>query len=128
MIIDRKTVDLLRAEINAAIQAVADKHGLSLKASKAAYSNGTHGSVTVEIATLGQDGIVQDRAATDFKAMATFYGFQADDFGKTFTTPQGKTFTIVGLRANARKTPIIGRSPEGKDYIFPESVAKYVNR
>jgi len=128
MIIDRKTIDLLRSEINEAIQAVADKHGVSLKASKGAYSNGTHGSVSIEVATIDPGGMVQDRAAADFRNMASFFGFQPDDLGKTFTTPQGKTYTIVGLRPNARKTPIVARSAEGKDYVFPESIANLVKR
>jgi hypothetical protein len=127
--INRAAIDILRRDIDAAVAEVGKKHGLSIKAGNGKYSNGATGSVTVEIATINADGSIESREAQDFRMMAHLYGFQPDDLGRSFTMPlTGETYTITGLKGRAGKRPIIATDRFGKAYVFPEAVARYVQR
>ena len=128
--IDRRTLEMLRGEITEALQALATKHGISLKAGSGKFSNGSHGTVAIEIATIGESGMVESREASDFRMLGGLYGFQPDDLGRTFIHPMSReAYVIKGLRAKATKNPIMATNAKnGKDYLFPQSVAKYVQR
>jgi hypothetical protein len=127
--IDRKTLEILRADIDAALLLLATKHGVSLKVGKGKYSNGSFGSLVIDIATISDSGVVETVEARDFRMMANLYGFEPDDLGRTFRHPVSRDlYTITGLRPRAGKRPILATSADGRVYVFPESIAKYVDR
>jgi hypothetical protein len=125
-IIDRKNLQIIEADIEAALGAIARKHGISLKIGRGKYSNASYGSFGIDIATIGDNGVVETVEARDFRSMASYYGFQPDDLGRTFFL-EGRTFTLTGLKARAGKRPILATCG-GKQYVFPETVARLIKR
>lgn len=122
--IDRVTLRVLRDEINEVVQAVAKKHGIQITAGHGVYGD-AFGSLKLDIATVGQDGVVNTREADDFKQYATLVNLKPEDFGKTFTS-NGSSFKIVGLKLRskyaviAERLPrVIGEKSDGKRFKFP---------
>jgi len=78
---------------------------------------------TFEVSTRNEDGSVNSKEASSFKALAREYGFEPSDLGREFTSlNDGKRFRIIGLNTRARKMPIIcERLEDGGRYKFPSS-------
>lgn len=117
----RDACKLLRDEIDAALQAVAKKHGITLKVGNASF-DANQINFKLNAMTLGEGGEVVTPEKKAFIADAHFYGFKAEDLGRTFMS-NGKTFTIAGLKHANRKMPIIATS-EGKSYKFAVDAVK----
>jgi len=84
--------------------------------------------VRIEVAEEGEDGVILNREAEDFKALAAVYDLSPDDLGRKFKDSTGKTFQIVGLKSRSSKYPILATSG-GKRYKFPvETVKGYLER
>lgn len=73
--------------------------------------------VRVEIAEIGSSGMVMNREAEDFQALAHRFGLSPDDLGKTFISG-GDEFKIIGLKRRATKRPIIAEK-DGQRFAFP---------
>lgn len=103
----------IAAEMMAGLQAVAAKHGLTVKVKGGTFGNGTF-TPKVEFAEAGA-------AEADFVRYAPSFGLQASTFGKKFTYA-GKTYTVTGLNLSARKRPVQVVSMGGKTYMFPAAI------
>lgn len=79
-----------------------------------------HGSARWKlVATPVVDGEVKSREALEFERMATLYGFEPSDLGKTFMS-RGRRFKITGLKTRRHKYPISAEClDDGKGYKFP---------
>lgn len=86
----------------------------------------TAGQATIKVTALevSKDGNTYDPAAEDFKRYAVMYGARPDDLGKKIVTYHG-TYTLVGLKPNNTKYPVIGER-DGKRYKFEADVLKYL--
>ena len=115
---DRNACMILRADLEMALAGIAAKHGIKIDLGKMGFS--AHNvKVSLEAAVIGEGGIVLDRAAIDFKQLASLYSLEADDLGKEFTF-QGTQFRITGLNTRAEKMPVQGvQISTGKEYKFP---------
>jgi hypothetical protein len=110
---NKTTLNQLRKSINVALSLVEEEHGIELHAGNISYAPNTC-TVKVECKTLDEDGKPFDQFAADFAEYCGLFGFEAEDFGKTFQR-NGKTFTISGLKTNNRKYPVLA-TWDGKTY------------
>lgn len=112
MTLDKTTASQIGADVEAALQAVAEKHGLTLS-----YRGGTYdptaGTYKPRIQFTTSDG-----AENEFRQYATLYGLEADDFGREFKAGS-RRFRISGLAPRSRTRPILAEEiGTGKTYKF----------
>ena len=101
-------VKMLRPEIDAALLAVAAKHGLdSLKLGAITYSAD---GFTAKLEAVFDGGLTAEQKTYD-NARA-IYGLPARGF--TFKTPSGKRHTVMGLR----RTRVVTTGEDGRSYLF----------
>jgi hypothetical protein len=121
---DPNACRLLRAELEAALKIVADKHGISIKTGKMTYSD-TNVKVSLEVATVSEGGEVNTREKKDFLQFAEIYGLKPTDLGRNFKS-QGELYQITGLNTKKQKFAIQAkRLRDGHSYGF---VAEDVKR
>lgn len=120
---DEITRSLLRAmndDMEQALKAVAEKHGVSIEVGSARFTS-QNATFKVQIAVIGKGGVADTREAQDFRIFATSYGLSPDDLGQIFPYG-GKELTIVGLSRKSAKYPILCKR-DGQDVRLPvESV------
>lgn len=118
------TRDLLRAlrdDVNAALVAVAKKHGVALSCENASF---TSSSATFKLLAVSADENASGRKASHVKAENDMRSlgklYQADPawIGQRFTV-RNTTFTVVGLLPGRSKNCILAPNDAGKDYIWP---------
>lgn len=123
--LDTKTANLLQKEMAAALQSVAQRHGV-----KITPHGGTIGASHLDVMTKFKVQ-VEDAAAKaearkkEFDAYCELFGLKPEHFGATFMS-RGVTYTIVGLELKRRKYPIRAIGDDGKELLFAESVARYL--
>ena len=105
---DRKA---LRDDIEQALQAVADKHGLTVTVGGGSYTDHTF-APKMEFSCTTSSG-----APAGFAFDAELIGIPVDCYGKTFTRA-GEEYTIVGINLRARKYPVLAKTNSGT-YKFP---------
>jgi hypothetical protein len=102
--ISKESLKQLRDDIDAALKAVGDKHGVALRAGNASYT-ATNATFKLEV-------------STSFNRFCTLYGFKPENLGATFQN-RGVTFTLIGLDRKSRKYPVLARNAkDGKTYKF----------
>ncbi len=116
---DRATCRLLSQEIEAALKAVAQKHGVAIKAGSGSFADTTF-KLKVEVSVISASGVAQSSVVTDFEQHAKFLGLQESDLGKSFLF-RGTSYTICGLKLSGRKYPILAKNKNGKVYKFQVS-------
>lgn len=122
---DLAAANALRAEIEAAAQAIAQKHGLDGLVKGCSYDGQTTITFKIEMATVGTNGVAQTREAADFERYAREFGVAEHvHLGSTFDL-RGRTHVVVGLHARGRKLPVLARDPDGGTFKFSSAA---VNR
>jgi hypothetical protein len=112
---DRPILRALRSDIEAALKAVAAKHGISLNAGGLSFEPQRF-SMKLEGAVIGADGNDASSEAASFTRFAAAFGFAPGDLGKRIMLG-GKLFTIIGLRPNAPKRPVLLEDANGRRNI-----------
>src|SRR4051812_22602453 len=84
-------------EIEAAVQAVAAKHGIKIKIGKATYTNGPTMDIRLECAVIAADGVVIDKDAASLDQLGELLGLVPQARGKVFPYAR-KSYTLVGYR------------------------------
>lgn len=119
--IDRATLRLISAEAEKALQAVAEKFGVTITPGRSVYSNGDTGALKFDMVIRKEttDGRVLDIRAVDFQRYAAEFGFEASDLDREFKS-NGKTYRIVGLKPNSPRFPVLAQDVStNKTYKFP---------
>lgn len=80
------------------------KLGVQVQVGNATYFD-ENAKISVEVATVRDDGIVMDRMATDFLDRCEDYGLEPADLGAQFQCSEG-TYRVIGMRPRA-KAPVI---------------------
>lgn len=126
MKINRTTLKNLRQALNSAVKDVADEFEVSIQFGNATFTpNGTDATFKVEVLAKMADGSVFNPLEEDFKKYAFMYGLSAEDFGKEFSTWDGNTYKICGLKRRAHKYPILAKDKRnGKTFKFPANTVK----
>jgi hypothetical protein len=117
---DKTTCRLLAAEIEAALAAVAAKHGLTIKPAGGTFSANEF-STKVKFALSDSNPAAADAERTEFAKYAHFYGLTADQYGATIRTSQGDV-TLIGFAASRPKFPIKVRTADGKVKLYTENI------
>lgn len=112
--LDRTSLRLLIAEIDAALVAVGDKYGVALTCGRATF-NSTTADIRLGVAVRGAvAGALEDasareiKAAQDWSTYALSLGLQRDWLGKSFVRSQDPgSWRIVGLLPKSRTYPVL---------------------
>lgn len=108
--INRDFLKGIRAEIDEALKAIAEKHNVSLKTGNGGYDRDyTNGHFKLEIHQISDDGEVIPTELKDLRRL------QPDAEGKTVII-NGKSHTVVGYNVRARKNPFTIKDARGKLY------------
>lgn len=114
--IDKVMLSALRHDLDAALIAIAEKHGLTLKVGNISFTERTF-VAKVEGALLNADGSATDRRAEDFKRYAHMFGLEPEWLGRTFKWG-GREFKVAGLNTKGKTMPVIGERADGKRFKF----------
>jgi len=116
--ITKQKIRTMREDINEALKAVAEKHGCTISAGSASYSDSSF-NLKLEVVENSTDGSVVTKAMIDWNENAKFLGLDESLLGKTVMI-QGKPLEIVGLKPRASKYPVLGKDArDGKTYKLP---------
>lgn len=124
MAIDKNLLKALREDINAALKAVGEKHGVVINAGNAKY-DANSATFKLDIKNVSESGEVFDEARQTLEVYGNMYGLSGVEKDKRFghiinVSGQG-TFKIVGLHTNRRKYPFVV-SKGGKQYKMTEEM------
>jgi len=118
-VLSADAVDILNAQL---------PQGVSVHRGNANYQTGSF-TLKLTFSKVSEDGTVETPERSHFIEyidMKSNGVLSADDIDTTFKSG-GKTFTIVGFKARARKRPILCTADDGKQYVFEvETVAALV--
>lgn len=118
---DKKTFVLLKREIDAAVAAVAEKHGIKIASGSGKLGYGAKSlEIKLDLAVI-ENGKVLSKEAEAFKLYAVLEGLQETDLGRsfTFTSRAGeKTYEITGYSSKAKQYPILAKDASGATYKF----------
>lgn len=120
---DRVACKVLRNEIDQALQQVADKYGINIKAGNATF---TDNNITfkLQLSTIGDNGLTMTKEAEDFKRYAFEHGLSADKLFAEFTIGH-KTYTLLGYKPRSTRYPFIAKCHStGQTYKLPEHSVK----
>ncbi len=110
--INRANCRVLSADIMQALQAVAEKHNLTLD-----HKTGKFDPASFTLPVVFSVAEKQNELAeADFAAFAEFMGCNPDWFGQSFMDKKGTVLTVVGLNTRAPKNCIELKSADGKNY------------
>lgn len=113
MTITIDTMKALREEINAAIAAVGDKHGVTVSLGNGSYDrDGLTAHFKLNVVAKGDDGEVVDEALTQLRRFQpSFEGVEVK--------LRGEAYTVVGYNPKARKNKfVIARSSDCKRFVI----------
>jgi len=115
----RNKVQEIRFAIEAALKPLEVQYSFKVSQTKMTYSPDGAFTLKVEGGVVSADGKVASKEAGAFAALATLYGFKAEDLGATFKW-NGQAFTITGIKSRAHKRPLLAKhAGDGKLYTFP---------
>lgn len=118
-------IKAILADAQAALDAVAEKHGLTLERTNCRYQRDqlpvAFRFITVE---LDPNGNAMDSRAKDFLKYASVYGLSESDFLAEFDS-NGNRFRITGFKPRAVKYPVLAENVRtGKTYKFTAETVK----
>ena len=114
---DRATVRNLMNEMEAALQGVADKHGITLKRKGCSFrSNVCPVPFEVCVERVTEDGNVVTPEAQEFTRTAGLHGLNPEWLFEWFTDFSGKRLQVVGLKPRRKKYPVVVRAENGTQF------------
>jgi len=114
---DRATAKKVAEDAKAALEAVAERHGLKLSFKAGSFDPAGTYRPRVEFQAAGL-------AASEWAQWAPEFGLAVEDFGAIFTTG-GHSYAITGIKPSAYKRPILARElGGGKAFVFPAEAVK----
>jgi len=120
---DRTNLQALRGELNAAVSAIAERHGIAIQCGRCGFSP-ENATLKLELSVKTPEGAVVSRERKDYTDFAEVYGLDPAWLDKTFVTG-GETYKITGLRPKGRKRPVLCQQlANGKTFVFPVDAVK----
>ena len=111
---DKSNLQVLRVEMDKALQAISNKYGITIKAGNASYS-GNECTFKVKCNTKATDGTVITKEAMDWDRHKGFHGMDHLSVGDNITI-QGTTYILSGFNTRARKAPVNFKDTLGRGY------------
>lgn len=122
--IDRVTCRVLGDDMEAALQAVAEKHGVDITQGRATYMD-ANATFKFEVAVLNAEGVAETKEYTALKQAVRYTGgLELADLDVEYNDPflPVGAFKITGFRTRARKNPFIVTVVEtNKQYTLSET-------
>jgi hypothetical protein len=115
---DKKLATLIQNEATIALEAIAAKHGMTVRA---------HGGSLGDLSTILKfefkpaGEALADAERKEFESYATVFGLAPSDYGATFVA-NNKQYRLVGFDLKRRKFPILAVGPDGKRICFTDLV------
>jgi hypothetical protein len=123
MQITRDLLRNIREDIATELKSVGDKHGVLITPRNASF-NSQNATMKIEIAVIGDGGVVENKDRTNYTLYCGSYGLKPEWLDKTFVSGRD-TYQIIGLAVRRSKNPVVvKRLPDGKDFIFPDHLVK----
>jgi len=113
----RANLPQVQSEIDNALKQVGEKLGITFSMGGIRFTSGKFTTKLTANASSDQGEIDQ----SEWNANAWKFGFQNDDFGKSFVM-RLETYKIVGIKPRSKKYPILGMDKNGKTFKFPASI------
>jgi hypothetical protein len=119
--IDRALLKNLRVDIDAALAAVGEKHGVVLSAGNASFErDGSHGNFKLAVSSISKTGFVETKEAAAFKLNAINFHMKLEDLGEEFSTPAGEKFVLIGVRPRSKTAALLAtRTEDGRLCALP---------
>jgi len=112
--IDRALLKTLRVDIDAALAAVGEQHGVQLHAGNASFErDGSNGSFKLTISTISDSGFVETAEAAAFRSISYQFNMTPEDLGEEFSTPAGDKFVLMGARPRSKKATLLATKVDG---------------
>lgn len=115
MTFDKTNLRRLSADLQAALDAVAKQHGISIVLGSGRFSPTEYRAKITASTTLPANA--EDRARKEFEEHAGAFFLKPSDYGQTFVIG-GKQYTICGIKPKSRQYPVLGRNARGKVFKF----------
>jgi hypothetical protein len=114
---DKKLAKLVQDEAVAALEAIAARHGMTVRA-----HGGSLADISIilkfEFKTADSTAIAAAEKA-EFERYAALFGLEPSDYGAKFVI-NGKTYSLIALDLKRRKFPIIAVDETGKRLCFTD--------
>jgi len=122
---DRDSVKLTRQRLEETLKGFGEEFGCQVRVGNASFDrDGAYCTFKLELAVVGEGGVVQTKEMSDFRQLAVLYGLKPEDLGAEFTA-RGETYRIVGANPKSGKYPIIGeRVKDGKAFKFSDAAVR----
>ena len=116
----------LQPEIEAALADLGRRHGITIRAGGARFSERT-ADLKPELAVIGGDGKSVRREAEEFAKYHVMFGLEATDLGRAVALDR-EEHRLVGLAPNRPKYPIVmERMRDGKLVLCTEDVVEKIS-
>lgn len=117
--IDKTLLKTLRIDIDQALIAIGEKHGVALKTGNASFTD-ENATFKLDVATIGESGIAVTKEAADFKLHSLGFNMKPEDLGTEFTSPYGEKFVLMGCKPRSKKATLVAKKVEnGVMYKLP---------
>jgi hypothetical protein len=130
MNITKQQCQEIDAEIDAAVNAILEKHGLQKTKRRSTYGDFYRYTIEAAAVLTNEEGVnLAAPEAIAWIANAPMLGFRKPEeaLGSKFSYA-GRTFFLIGFRPRARKHPIVARSEaDGKTYVLPEQAVRFMD-
>lgn len=114
----RATIELIDADIKAALEPLAEKFGIDVNVRGGTFNNDNF-TAKVTFSVISEDGQVMTKEAKAFKDYAFRHGIDKDALFTVFGH-KGKLYEIIGFSPRASKYPVLAKSlRDGDTYKFP---------
>jgi len=116
----KKEFVAFRQEAEKALQELAKKYDVNIKAGNIKYDNN---SFNLDLKMTKKDIGGKTFEQVEFEKHCFMYGFKPEDYRKQFTM-NGETFTVTGFKLRATKMPIVAVRQDGRGFKFGEETVK----
>jgi hypothetical protein len=121
--ISKDLLQALRSDINAALKAVGEKHGVELSAGNASFTP-MNATFKLEVRTIAADGVAVTKEQADLKARRALLGLTEEHLTQVFTLGRD-SYTLHGYRSKAQSKPfLIKRVSDDKVFIVDEPTVR----
>ncbi len=121
---DRQNIDVVRDSIEAALTAVAERHGVSFSLGSIRFSRSAF-KVTLEGNVSGGSESFGARDAAAYRDFAASYGLKPEFLNQTFEC-RGRSFRLVGLRYGRapKNIFVVADVQTGKEFVTSLKVVR----
>lgn len=115
MQVDEALVRKIKQSMRDHLAALEDEMGVVVTVGRASFTK-NHVEIQVDVATVSDDGTVNDKYVEDFRRFRSRYGLKDSVIGATFEH-KGDMFKVRGAKPRSRKYPIVAENTKDGSII-----------